>query len=81
MKGVRFNKKKSKQVVKIVLITLSIVIVVSCVHASLYRYLIDEVENDDHNQKRIWCIVRYPSSLRVYNYVMHSFHFFWSIYD
>lgn len=33
----------------------------SCIHDAIYRRLINE-ENDTDNVKRIWCIVKYPSS-------------------
>jgi len=52
-----------------------IVIVGTCIHDPIYRRLIDE-ENDSDDVKRIWCIVTYPSSLEVYNYIIHIFHFF-----
>jgi hypothetical protein len=29
-----------------------------------YRKLIDETDDDDANEKRIWCIVTYASSLK-----------------
>jgi uncharacterized membrane protein len=76
IKGTRFNKKKSKQAAKFVIIILLILIVLTCIHDPIYRRLIDEENDDDTSQKRIWCIVSYPSSFEVYNYIMHIFHFF-----
>jgi hypothetical protein len=78
IKGARFDKKKSKRAAKFVIIILFITNVLTCIHDPIYRHLIDEKNNDnnDNDQKRIWCIVSYPNSLQVYNYIMHIFHFF-----
>jgi hypothetical protein len=75
IKGTRFIKEKCKQAAKLVIVILFIVIVGTCVHDPIYRRLIDE-ENDGDNVKRIWCIAIYPSDLQIYNYIMHTFHFF-----
>jgi hypothetical protein len=74
IKGARFDKKKSKQTAKFVIIIMLIVIVGTSIHDPIYRRLIDEV-NDDDNVKRIWCIVSYQPGLQVYNSFMHTFHF------
>jgi hypothetical protein len=75
IKGPKFIKKKSKQIAKLVIIILLIVIIGTCIHDPIYRRLIDE-DNDDNDQKRIWCIITYSSSLQIYNYIIHIFHFF-----
>jgi hypothetical protein len=75
MKGARFIKKKSKQAAKLVIIILVIVIICTYIHDPIYRRLIDE-ENDVNDEKRIWCIITYPSNLQIYNYFINSFHFF-----
>jgi hypothetical protein len=75
MKGARFVKQKSRKAAKIVIIILLIVIIGTSIHDPIYRRLIDE-ENDDNDEKRIWCIVTYSSNLQVYNSVIHTFHFF-----
>jgi hypothetical protein len=72
IKGTRFNKKKSKQAAKLVIIIVLIVTIATGLDDPISRRLIDE-ENED--EKRIWCIVSYSSSLQTYNYVMHTFHF------
>jgi hypothetical protein len=74
-KGHHFKKKKSKQAAKFVILILLIVIVGTSIHDPLYRDLIVE-ENDDNDEKRIWCIVTYPPRLQIYNSVVHIFHFF-----
>ena len=72
--GPRFNKRKSKQAARFVIIILVLIIIGTSIHDPIYRQLIDEVNNDD-NIKRIWCVAIYPPRLQVYNYVMHIFHF------
>jgi hypothetical protein len=73
IKGVHFDKGKSKRVAKLVILILIIFNIVTSIHDPFYRHLIDE---EHENEKRIWCIVSYPSSLQVYNSIMNSLHFF-----
>ena len=75
IKGASFNKKKSKQTAKLVIIILLIIIIGTYIHDPIYRKLIDEINDDDSRQKRIWCIVTYSSSLQIYNSIIHTFHF------
>ncbi|CAF3446699.1 unnamed protein product, partial [Rotaria sp. Silwood2] len=42
------------------------------IYNTLYRRLIDEDNQDD---KRIWCIATYPSRLQTYNFFTQTFHF------
>jgi hypothetical protein len=72
IKAIQFNKKKSKQVAKIVIIILLIFVIGTNIHDPINRRLIDE-ENED--EKRIWCIVSYSSNLQIYNSFMNIFHF------
>jgi hypothetical protein len=51
-KSIRFDKKKSKQAAKFVILILLIVIVGTSIHDPIYRHLINEV-NDDDDIKRI----------------------------
>jgi len=67
------SKKKSKQAAKFVIVILLIIVVGTCIHDPIYRRLIDE-ENDGDDVKRVWCIVTYPSSLQIFNTVVHIFH-------
>ncbi len=53
-----------------------IIIIGTCIHDPISRRLIDEESNDDNNIKRIWCIASYRPALQVYDYVIHTFHFF-----
>ena len=62
------KKEKRKQVAKF------IIIIISSIYDPFYRHLIDE--ENDNNEKRIWCIVNYPSNLKIFNSIMNTIHFF-----
>ena len=74
IKGVTFDKKKSKRAVKFVVMILFILVVGTCLHDPFHRDLIVE-ENDDGDEIRIWCIVKYSSAVRIYNSITHIVHF------
>ncbi|CAF3051659.1 unnamed protein product [Rotaria sp. Silwood2] len=73
IKAARFRKKKSKQAAQIIIVLLFIFMIGTSIYDPFYRRLIDE-ENEDI--KRMWCIVTYPSRLKTFNSIVHSFHFF-----
>ncbi|CAF2093176.1 unnamed protein product [Rotaria magnacalcarata] len=73
MQGTRFNKKKSKQTAKIVIGILLIIITSAYIYDPIYRRLIEE-ENDD--EKRLWCIATYPYYLQKFNSAVQTFYFF-----
>jgi hypothetical protein len=78
MKATHFNKRKSKQAAKYVLIILVMIIIGSCIHDPFHRHLIEEGNNDvynDKDQKRTWCIATYSFTLQIYNSFMYTFHF------
>jgi hypothetical protein len=75
IKGASFNKKKSKRTAKLVIRILLIITIISCIHDPIYRKLIDEINNGDNRQNRIWCIVNYSSGFKIYNSFIHTFHF------
>ncbi|CAF4495349.1 unnamed protein product, partial [Rotaria sp. Silwood2] len=66
-----FRKKTSRKIAKIVIIILLIFIIGTTIYDPFYRRLIDEENEDD---KRIWCIATYPSSLQIFNSIIHIFH-------
>ena len=72
VKGVRFNKEKSKQIAKWMVCILVIVIAVTGLDDPSYSRLIDD-ENEDEN--RIWCVVSYPSSVQKLSSTINIFHF------
>jgi hypothetical protein len=72
IKGTSFQKKTSKRTAKIIIVILIILLISTSIYDPFYRRLIDE-END--SEKRIWCIVTYSSSLKIFDSIMHTFHF------
>ncbi|CAF4395012.1 unnamed protein product [Rotaria sp. Silwood2] len=70
--AIHFDKKKSKQTAKIVIVILLIFIVSTNIYDPIYRRLIDEEIEDD---KRLWCIALYSSNLQLFNFIVHTFHF------
>ncbi|CAF2145838.1 unnamed protein product [Rotaria magnacalcarata] len=72
IKATYFHKEKSKRIAKIIIAGLLIFIIGTSIHDPVYRRIIDE-QNDD--EKRIWCIVTYPRGLTVYNSMVQTFHF------
>ena len=81
IQGVRFNKTKSKQFAKLIIILLILFNIGTSIHDSIYRQVIyentDNDDDDDEGSSRAWCIINYPSSrLSTYNHIMLTFHFF-----
>ncbi|CAF0995427.1 unnamed protein product [Rotaria sp. Silwood1] len=74
IKGISFDKKKSKQIAKYIILILLILNISTTIHDPIHRHLIDD-DNDDDNEKRIWCIVTYSSSFQTFNTVVNIFHF------
>ncbi|CAF1499289.1 unnamed protein product [Adineta ricciae] len=76
IQGARFVKKKSKDLAKKHLILLLILMVLTSIHDPLHRSLLQEENDSDDDTKRIWCVVKYSSSLQTYNRIVNTFHFF-----
>ena len=72
IKNVYFNKTKSKQWAKIVILILFLFIFGTNIHDPISRQLVDE---KNELAQRIWCIASYSSSLKIYNYTINTFHF------
>jgi hypothetical protein len=73
IKRTRFNKQKSKQIAKYIILFLLVLTVSTTIHDPIHRRLIDDVDNDE--ERRIWCIVSFPSSLQMFNLMINIFHF------
>ncbi|CAF1376715.1 unnamed protein product [Adineta steineri] len=72
-KGVKFNKNKSKQVSKWVILIILIVTILTHLHDPIHRQLIDDIDIDE---KRVWCLVQYPSSsIKTWNSFITFVHF------
>ena len=71
IKGINFNKEKVRLIAKRIIIGLVLLSIVTSIHDPIYRRLIQE-ENDE--EKRIWCIVEYPSTIHILNLVFTISH-------
>ena len=69
-KGVLFNKAKSTYIAKRVIVLLPVFIVVTLIHQPLYRGWFDYTE-----ERRVWCVTYYTSSVQYYNTFILFFHF------
>ncbi|CAF2543175.1 unnamed protein product [Rotaria sp. Silwood2] len=72
MKGITFNKQKSKVIAKRVIFVIIIVIILTHMHDPFHRQVINDLDGD---QQRIWCLSQYPSTVTQYNTFITLFHF------
>ncbi len=70
LKGITFNKNKSKQMARWIIIGVILFTIGSVIHDPIHRQLIN-----DEEEKRTWCIVRYSSILQIFDSIVHIFHF------
>ncbi|CAF3119872.1 unnamed protein product, partial [Rotaria sp. Silwood2] len=70
IKGVHFDKVKSKRVAKMIILVLLVFIILTNIHDPLHRRLIDDIE-----ESRTWCIVSYPNGVQLFNLTIKMFHF------
>ncbi len=68
MKGVSFDRKRSKQIAKWIILTMILLTISIVISDPIYRRLIDG------DEERIWCVVSYPPWLEVFNSAVHIFH-------
>jgi hypothetical protein len=73
LKGIHFDKKKSRQTARYIILSLSFLTMITNIHDPICRRLI--YDGNDYEEKRIWCVVTYSSGLQVYNSIMNIFHF------
>jgi hypothetical protein len=71
LKGVTFNKNKSKQMARWIIIGVIAFTIGSFIHDPIHRRLF----NDEEEDERIWCIVRYSTILQIFDSIIHIFHF------
>jgi hypothetical protein len=70
IKGVHFDKKKTKRVAKLVIPGLLGFTILTNIHDPLHRHLIHDIE-----EQRTWCIVSYSNSVQLFNSIIKIFHF------
>jgi hypothetical protein len=72
IKGTRFDKKQSRKISKWIIFILFILIILTHIHDPIHRELIDDIDIDEH---RIWCFIKYSSSVNIYNSFVTLFNF------
>lgn len=70
VKGVYFNKKKSRTVARWIIMIIILSTCLSLVHDPLHRQLVDDTQ-----EERTWCYIRYSSTLNFYNSAITIIHF------
>jgi hypothetical protein len=73
IKGINFNKNKSKLIAKWIITVLILITIITNIHDPIYRTLFNEY-NYDEDEKRIWCIVKYSSDIQIFDLVTNIFH-------
>jgi hypothetical protein len=73
IKGAHFNTSGSKRLAKWVILTIVLWTTLTHIHDPIHRQLMNE---DEEEEQRIWCIVRYSSSIRIFDTSINIFHFF-----
>jgi hypothetical protein len=67
IKGIHFDKKKSKFFSRWIILSLIILILLSLIYDPIYRRLIDDLED-----KRTWCIIQYSySDLQIFTSIIN----------
>jgi len=72
IEGISFHRRKSQTVSKWIVVSVFILTIITHIHDPIHRQLIDDIDIDE---KRIWCFVRYSSSVEIYNSFITLFHF------
>ncbi len=71
IKDIKFDKKMSKKTAKRIILLLFLFVTATHIHSSFYRQLIDDKE-----EKRIWCVVSYSSTIQIFERIKNLVHFF-----
>ncbi|CAF1279777.1 unnamed protein product [Adineta ricciae] len=76
--GVRFNKEKSQQMAKYIIILILFWTITTAIHDPIHRQILHDNDDDavEDNEKRIWCIASYSSNFRIFNSIINLIHFF-----
>lgn len=71
MKGIKFNRNKSKEMAKLVIFAVLAFTILTNLHDPIHRRLVD-----DEEEQRIWCIARYSSFWQTFDSTVELLHFF-----
>ena len=72
IKGVNFDRKKYKTIAKFLILVLLLFTAATNIQEITSRQLLEDESNDE---KRIWCIVKYPEGVQFYHSVINIIHF------
>ena len=80
IQGVKFNKTKSKQVSKYIVVLLLLLNIATTLQDPIHRDLFDDNDDDDEDtggngNHRIRCIVRYSAQVQTFNSIINLLHF------
>jgi hypothetical protein len=68
-KGIHFNKTKSKEIAKWIVLSVFILSICTHIHDPIHRYL-----SDDEEEKRTWCLTQYSSNLQIFDSIVNIIH-------
>ena len=74
IKATRFNKRKSARAAKYVIVILFVFVTMTSLHDPFHRRLMDDNDQDGEN-KRIWCTISYSSHFQIFNTIVNIIHF------
>jgi hypothetical protein len=69
IKGIKFDKAKSKRYAKYLIVIVYLIVLLSYIHDPIHREL-----KDDKEEKRSWCIVNYSSAFTLFNSIINIIH-------
>jgi hypothetical protein len=72
IKGVKLKKQKTRLTAKLMIIALGFFTIGTAIHDPINRRLVDEI--NDNDEKQIWCVISYSSSIHIFNLIITIFH-------
>jgi hypothetical protein len=69
-RGANFNKTKSKQIAKWMILITFLFTTCTHIHDPIHRHLID-----DEEEQHTWCVTKYQSLLQIYDSILNVIHF------
>ncbi|CAF1285852.1 unnamed protein product, partial [Rotaria sordida] len=70
--GIKFNQVKTKQIAKWIILCVFLLTIITHIHDPIHRQLINDSDGDE---QRLWCLVRYSSSINISNIFVTFFRF------
>lgn len=68
--GINCDQTRRRRIAKGIIVFIVLATGITGIHDPLHRYLVDDI-----GEQRTWCIVRYSSSVQIYDTVMNVVHF------